>query len=67
MPKEIESHILIPRQLLEVLHTIMGNLPCCNAKRGILEEAIYIYEQKPHCIDCLQKVVDSLDPETKPE
>lgn len=67
MATEIQAHVLIPQQLLQVLHNLMNPLMCCSVKRGINEAAVYIYEEKTYCVDCLKKLTDSLDPEPKAE
>jgi len=58
---EINAHILIPQQLIQVLGNLMSPLMCCSSKRGIEQAAVFIYENKSYCEDCIKKLSLSVE------
>ena len=57
---EINAHVIAPQELIATLYHLMNPLMCCPTKRGIEQKAVYVYEQKTYCAECLQKFAESM-------
>jgi hypothetical protein len=58
---EINAHMIVPANLLQVMSHLLGPLNCCADKVGIKEAAVYVYDNKSYCLDCLQKLANELE------
>lgn len=55
---EINAHLLIPKQLLQVLQNLCAPLNCCADKIGMQQEAVFIFEGKSYCEQCIKKIAE---------
>lgn len=58
---EINAHMIVPANLIQILNHLTGPLNCCTDKIGLKEAQVYIYENKSYCLECLQKRANELE------
>lgn len=59
-PKEVNAHVFVPQQLLQLVTNLMSPLMCCPDKRGIEQKLVYFMENKTYCEDCFKKAAEEL-------
>ena len=59
-PQEVNAHVFVPQQLLQLLTNLMSPLMCCPGKRGINQERVFFMDNKTYCEDCFKKVAEEI-------